>query len=240
MIDDRAIRKHEAGAVLVNTARGGLVDYDALHRALASGRLRGAGLDVFEAEPANRGAPAVSIAQRRGHAARRVVHVRDAAQGPLHFFGELPAASRGEALLHRVVWKRRRPNPIDTPCCLVLQGSHTHHTLSLALSEIRPGGFHDDCFACFLRCSARLHNSFPDVEQRARSGARSHALRHRAGQLGRDSSRRHRDGHASGHHSDARNRLGRDAANLRCPRSRLVRTRSRSSFRDSRRMRTRD
>lgn len=51
LIDARAIARMRPGAVLVNTARGGLVEEGALVAALRSGQLRAAALDVYGQEP---------------------------------------------------------------------------------------------------------------------------------------------------------------------------------------------
>ena len=52
LVDRAAIARMRPGAILVNTARGAIVDDDAVAEALERGHLGGAGLDVFTHEPA--------------------------------------------------------------------------------------------------------------------------------------------------------------------------------------------
>lgn len=51
LINKQQIEKMRTGAILINTSRGGLVDYSAVIKALNAGKLGGAGLDVLEQEP---------------------------------------------------------------------------------------------------------------------------------------------------------------------------------------------
>lgn len=51
MMDESKFNLMKSTSYFVNTARGGIVDYDALYEALAKGKIKGAALDVFDPEP---------------------------------------------------------------------------------------------------------------------------------------------------------------------------------------------
>ncbi len=61
LLDGRRIGSMKSGAVLVNAARGSLVDVAALARELTNGHLAGAALDVFDPEPPGREYPLLDL-----------------------------------------------------------------------------------------------------------------------------------------------------------------------------------
>lgn len=61
LIGENALSLMKKEAILINTARGGIVDEKALFKALAEGRIKGAGLDVYENEPIGGDNPLLSL-----------------------------------------------------------------------------------------------------------------------------------------------------------------------------------
>ncbi len=51
MINRESMAKMKDGVIIINCSRGGVVDEDALYEAIKNGKVKGAGLDVFEKEP---------------------------------------------------------------------------------------------------------------------------------------------------------------------------------------------
>lgn len=61
LVDERAFSVMKRSAIVINTSRGGVIDEPALVEALQSGRILGAGLDVFALEPPGRGNPLLEL-----------------------------------------------------------------------------------------------------------------------------------------------------------------------------------
>ena len=102
LIDAAALAKMKRGAYLINTARGALVDENALCDALESGHLRGAGLDVYEFEPD------VNPRLLRMPNAVILPHIGSATEEARNAMGRIAATNvllflRGQQPLHRVV-----------------------------------------------------------------------------------------------------------------------------------------
>jgi glyoxylate reductase len=100
LIGAAELARVKPGAILINTSRGTAVDEKALIAALRAGRLRGAGLDVFEREPsipaALRRLPQVVLAPHiaSATAGTREAMARTAAQNLVDFFHGRPDAGR--------------------------------------------------------------------------------------------------------------------------------------------------
>jgi lactate dehydrogenase-like 2-hydroxyacid dehydrogenase len=60
LIDDKAVARMRPGTVLINTARGGIIDLGAVESGLRSGQICAAGLDVLPTEPPDRTHPLIA------------------------------------------------------------------------------------------------------------------------------------------------------------------------------------
>lgn len=65
MINETAINKMKKGVIIINTARGELVDQEALCRALIDGRVGGAGLDTLSPEPVQPDNPLLALPEHK-------------------------------------------------------------------------------------------------------------------------------------------------------------------------------
>jgi D-3-phosphoglycerate dehydrogenase len=103
LVNQEFLAMMKPGAFLVNTARGELIDEDALLQALRSGHLRGAALDVFAQEPPDPDHPLLALPQVI--ATPHLGSQTDGATNTMGWmaFNECLAVLRGEAPQHRVV-----------------------------------------------------------------------------------------------------------------------------------------
>ena len=102
MVNDALLARMKPGAILINTARGDLVDNEAVRRALVEGRLGGAGFDVLAPEPTPADHPLVDLPPE----------VREHVVYSSHLGGSSSGAF-GKA--HRTMWS-------NAQC--ILQGEH--------------------------------------------------------------------------------------------------------------------
>lgn len=103
MVNEAFLSRMKHGAILINTARGELVDEFALAKALESGRLSGAALDVFQDQPPSADNPLVGLPQ-----VVATPHMGAHTDGAANAMGwaalrDCLAVLRGEEPAHRVV-----------------------------------------------------------------------------------------------------------------------------------------
>lgn len=111
LIGAAQLRLMKKTAILVNTARGPIVDPDALHQALVSGEIWGAGLDVFEVEPVPADHPLLALDNIivAPHVASASVETRTKmAQMAVENLLVALAGGRPPHFVNPEVWERRR------------------------------------------------------------------------------------------------------------------------------------
>jgi D-3-phosphoglycerate dehydrogenase / 2-oxoglutarate reductase len=109
LINARTLALMKDGAIFINTSRGGVQDERALFEALTRGRLRAAGLDVFEEEPSPLDNPLLNLDNVIVSSHVAGVTVEATRQAAMQVAGEMLRVLRGErpqVLVNPEVWPR--------------------------------------------------------------------------------------------------------------------------------------
>lgn len=109
MINARTLALLKDGAIYINTCRGGVQDERALFEALTRGKLRAAGLDVFEEEPSPLDNPLLNLDNVLVSSHVAGVTVEATRQAAMQVAGEMLRVLRGErpqVLVNPEVWPR--------------------------------------------------------------------------------------------------------------------------------------
>lgn len=101
MINDETINKMKKGVIIINTARGEIVDQEALCRALIDGRVGGAGLDTLSPEPVQADNPILQLPADARHKVVLSPHIAGITAGSFNRFyniawGNIRKVSAGE------------------------------------------------------------------------------------------------------------------------------------------------
>src|SRR5262249_20056927 len=109
MINARTLGLMKDGAIYVNTSRGGVQDERAVFEALTRGKLRAAGIDVFEEEPTARDNPVLNLSNVVASCHVAVVTNEANRQMGVQVVGEMLRVLRGQrpdVLVNPDVWPR--------------------------------------------------------------------------------------------------------------------------------------
>ncbi len=173
MINAEVISQMKQGAILINYARGEVVDLDALAAALKSGHLSGAAIDVFPVEPEKNGDPFSTPLQGLSNVIL-TPHIGGSTQEAQENIGVDVSSKLISYMEKGITWGSHSVPPINLP---LLEGAHRilhiHNNVPGVLSEINTAlsKAHINILGQYLTTNATIGYVVLDVDKKLSADA---------------------------------------------------------------------